>query len=119
MLSEHFKNISENIEDYVSTFLKIYREADTSANTMRELDSLRNRLEKEKAKREKLLDIYTDGMISSRNLRNETKLPTSASASLKKIFSHLRKKLRNPTIMPVSLKRSRNTSRRCTAPTEI
>lgn len=64
MLSEHFKNISENIEDYVSTFLKIYRETDTSSTTQRELDLLRNRLEKEKAKREKLLDIYTEGLIS-------------------------------------------------------
>ena len=64
MLSDHFKNISENIEDYVSTFLKIYRETDTSSTTQRELDLLRNRLEKEKAKREKLLDIYTEGLIS-------------------------------------------------------
>ncbi len=64
MLSEHFKDIAENIEDYVSTFLKIYREADTSDNTKRELDSLRARLEKEKAKREKLLDAYTEDLIT-------------------------------------------------------
>ena len=56
--------ISENIEDYVSTFLKIYREADTSANTRREIDTLKKRLEKEKAKREKLLDAYTEDLIS-------------------------------------------------------
>lgn len=74
MLSGHFKDIAENIEDYVSEFLRIYREADTSTNTKRELDSLRVRLEKEKAKREKLLDIYTDGMISKAEFkeRNDT-----------------------------------------------
>ncbi|WP_432650066.1 recombinase family protein [Huintestinicola sp.] len=64
MLSEHFKDIAENIEDYVDTFLKIYREADTSSTTQKELDSLRARLEKEKAKREKLLDAYTEDLIT-------------------------------------------------------
>lgn len=64
MLSEHFKDIAENIEDYVDTFLKIYRESDTSSNTQKELDLLRSRLEKEKAKREKLLDAYTEDLIT-------------------------------------------------------
>ena len=64
MLSGHFKDIAENIEEYVADFLKIYRETDTSANVQRELDALRTRLDKEKAKREKLLDAYTEGLIS-------------------------------------------------------
>ena len=64
MLSEHFKDIAENIEGYVDTFLKIYREADTSSTTQKELNSLRARLEKEKAKREKLLDAYTEDLIT-------------------------------------------------------
>ncbi|MGN1089511.1 MAG: recombinase family protein [Huintestinicola sp.] len=64
MLSEHFKDMAENIEDYVSTFLKVYREADTNTNAQRELDTLRQRLEKEKAKREKLLDAYTEDLIT-------------------------------------------------------
>lgn len=64
MLSEHFKNISENVDDYVSTFLKIYREADISANTSKEIEQLKTRLQKEKAKRDKLLDAYTEDLIT-------------------------------------------------------
>ena len=64
MLSGHFKDIAENIEEYVADFLKIYRETDTSANVQRELDALRTRLDKERAKREKLLDAYTESLIS-------------------------------------------------------
>jgi len=64
MLSGHFKDIAENIEEYVTDFLKIYRETDTSANVQRELDALRTRLDKERAKREKLLDAYTESLIS-------------------------------------------------------
>ena len=64
MTSGHFKDIAENIEEYVAEFLKIYRETDTSANVQRELDALRTRLDKERAKREKLLDAYTEGLIS-------------------------------------------------------
>lgn len=64
MLSEYFKDISENVEEYVSDFLKIYRETDVDGNTQKEIDSLKARVEKEKAKREKLLDAYTEDMIS-------------------------------------------------------
>lgn len=74
MLSGHFKSIAENIEDYVSTFLKIYREADTSSIVKRELASLRTRLEKEKAKREKLLDAYTEELISKTEFKERNSL---------------------------------------------
>jgi DNA invertase Pin-like site-specific DNA recombinase len=69
MLSEHFKNIAENIDDYVATFLKIYRETDTSSENQRELNALKAKIEKEKAKREKLLDAYTEDIITKKEFK--------------------------------------------------
>ena len=69
MLGEHFQLIAGNIEEYVKDFLKIYRESDRSANTERILNDLRTRLDREKAKRERLLDAYTDDLITKKEFR--------------------------------------------------
>ena len=64
MLSDHFKLMADNIEEYVSDFLKIYSETNAEENTAKQINELKAQLEKEKAKREKLLDLYTDDVIS-------------------------------------------------------
>ena len=64
MLSDHFKLVADNIEEYVSDFLKIYSETNAEENTAKQINELKAQLEKEKAKREKLLDLYTDDVIS-------------------------------------------------------
>ena len=64
MLSNHFKLVAENIEEYVADFLKIYKETNAERNTVRQINELKLQLEKEKAKREKLLDLYTEDVIS-------------------------------------------------------
>ena len=74
ILSDFFKQTADNIEDYVSTFLRVYAETDTEAEAQKQINSLKIRLEKEKAKREKLLDLYTDGIIDKKEFseRNDT-----------------------------------------------
>jgi len=74
ILSDYFKEISGNIEEYVKDFLKIYSEADRDNGLEKEISSLTARLDKEKAKREKLLDLYTDGIITKKEFseRNDT-----------------------------------------------
>lgn len=69
MLSEHFQLIAGNIEEYVRDFLRIYRESDREANAQKQINELRTQLTKEKAKREKLLDLYTEGDISRDEFR--------------------------------------------------
>ncbi len=69
MLSEHFQSIAGNIEEYVRDFLRIYRESDREANAQKQINELRTQLTKEKAKREKLLDLYTEGDISRDEFR--------------------------------------------------
>lgn len=69
MLSEHFQSIAGNIEEYVADFLRIYRESDREASSQKQINELKARLTKEKAKREKLLDLYTDDMITRDEFR--------------------------------------------------
>ena len=69
MLSVHFQSIAGNIEEYVRDFLRIYRESDREANAQKQINELRTQLTKEKAKREKLLDLYTEGDISRDEFR--------------------------------------------------
>ena len=66
ILSDYFKQTAGNIEDYVDTFLKVYAETDNNAETQKQLNILKGRLEKERAKREKLLDLYTEGIIEKK-----------------------------------------------------
>ena len=69
MLSEHFQSIAGNIEQYVADFMRIYRESDREAGMQKQINELNVRLTKEKAKREKLLDLYTDSMITKEEFR--------------------------------------------------
>lgn len=42
ILSGFFKDIVENLEDYVETFLRIYKESDRSAEAMRQVSGLKS-----------------------------------------------------------------------------
>ena len=70
MLSDHFKLVAGNIEEYVAEFLRIYKGTNTEVNTQRQINELKVKLEKEKAKREKLLDLYTEDMISKAEFKS-------------------------------------------------
>ncbi|MBR3268170.1 MAG: recombinase family protein [Oscillospiraceae bacterium] len=69
MLSEHFQSVAGNIEQYVSDFMRIYRESNREAGMQKQINELKARLTKETAKREKLLDLCTDGIISKEEFR--------------------------------------------------
>jgi DNA invertase Pin-like site-specific DNA recombinase len=69
MLSEHFQTIAGNIDEYVTDFMRIYRESGRDTGLQRQINDLTSRLTKEKAKREKLLDLYTDNIISRDEFR--------------------------------------------------
>ncbi len=64
MLSDMFKDIAENLQDYIQTFLNIYKETNVEDNMRKQIDSLKIQLTKENSKREKLLELYMDGNIS-------------------------------------------------------
>ena len=73
ILSDYFKGIAENIEEYVNDFIKIYTECDKDVTTQKQINDLKHKIIKEKCKKEKLLDLYVDGLINKKEFsdRNE------------------------------------------------
>ncbi len=74
MLSDYFKDIAENIEEYVNDFIKIYQQTDKAKNSQKQLNELQAHLTKLKNKRDKILDLYVDGDIDKKefNERNDS-----------------------------------------------
>lgn len=64
MLSQVFKDTSENIKDYIDTFIEIYKETDGNECLKKQIASLKAQLEKESKKRDKLLELYMDEAIT-------------------------------------------------------
>lgn len=62
--------MAENLEDYVETFLRIYKESDRSAEAMRQVSGLKATLEKENKKRDKLLELYMEELITKSEFTN-------------------------------------------------
>ena len=74
MLSEYFKGVAENIEEYVNDFISIYKESDKDASNLRKINSIKSQIEKEKQKRDKLFDLYVDDAIPKKEFteRNDS-----------------------------------------------
>ncbi len=74
MLSDYFKDIAENVEEYVNDFIRIYTECDKDTVHQKQINDIKARIDKEKYKREKLLDLYVDGSIEKKEFteRNDS-----------------------------------------------
>ncbi len=74
MLAEYFKDIAENIEEYVNDFISIYKESDKDASNLKKINSIKNQIDKEKQKRDKLFDLYIDDAIPKKEFtqRNDS-----------------------------------------------
>lgn len=82
MLSDYFKDIAENIEEYVTDFIKIYTQSDKNAGLQKQINELQSRLDKEKIKQDKLLDLYVDGALTKKDFTNK-------NASIGVLINHL------------------------------
>lgn len=74
MLSDYFKDIAENAHEYVNEFIRIYTECDKDTTHQKQISDIKARIDKEKYKREKLLDLYVDGSIEKKEFteRNDS-----------------------------------------------
>lgn len=64
VLSDYFIDIAENIDEYVTDFLRLYDETERADDQAKQIDMLKAKLSKENAKRDKLLELYVDGTIT-------------------------------------------------------
>jgi chromosome segregation ATPase len=92
MLSDFFKSIAENLEDYIDTFLKIYKAADQSDLVRKELNDLQVQLDKENRKREKLLELYMDETISKDEFTSRNSKATEKIESIESEIAYIRSK---------------------------
>lgn len=66
MLDSCFREMSDNIDDYITTFLKIYKSTDHAQEIDKEIDGLYILLQREEVKKSKILDLYVDDKISEK-----------------------------------------------------
>jgi len=92
MLSDFFKSIAENLEDYIDTFFKIYKAADQSDLVRKELNDLQVQLDKENRKREKLLELYMDETISKDEFTSRNNKSTEKIESIENEIAYIRSK---------------------------
>ena len=64
ILGEMFINLSENIDDYIENFIQLYEESDKDTVSAKEIDKLQKEIAALEAKKDKLLDLYTDDAIT-------------------------------------------------------
>ncbi len=105
IISDHFKLTAGNIEKYVSDFLRIYKETNTEQNTFKQINELKVQLEKEKAKREKLLDLYTDDIISREEFRKRNEGANLLISQLEENIAELEEAASKKTDYAAELKR--------------
>lgn len=74
MLGEYFQDVADNVEEYVNDFIAIYKESDKDVSHQRKIINIKNQIDKEKQKREKLFDLYVDDSIPKKEFteRNDT-----------------------------------------------
>lgn len=77
MLGNIYQSLMDNIEDYIRTFMEAYRSTSQSEKRNQDVLALRTRLEREGAKKEKLLELYMDGDISKDEFRLRNEKQTS------------------------------------------
>jgi hypothetical protein len=64
ILSDVFKSFADNIDEYIKDFIAIYSSVISANDYQNEIAALTANLNREKSKCEKLLDLYTDNIIT-------------------------------------------------------
>ena len=88
IMSDMFINIADNLDDYIHSFLTAYKEADRDTNTRKIIADLKSKLDRENAKRDKLLDLYMDETISKAEF---TKRNSDAGVLIEELESEIDK----------------------------
>lgn len=64
MIGEFFQNVVPDIEEYVDNFISIYQKSDPATKARKTIHGLAEKVSREEAKKDKLLELYLDGIIS-------------------------------------------------------
>ena len=95
ILSGVFINLSDNIDDYIEQFIALCENDDTDRTSAKELDALQKEIAAIEEKKDKLLDLYTDGAISKTEFKNRNDRLTGELAQLKTRMTEMRRDTRS------------------------
>lgn len=71
ILTKFFTDIVEDIDEYINTFLEIYQKYDETENVKTDIEKLKQTLERNNLKKERLLDLYMDSSISNADYKKQ------------------------------------------------
>ena len=63
ILSDSFKQLSDGIDTYIETFIKLVEETNPAKDIQKEIASIQKKIEAIKGKKDRLLEVYMDGAV--------------------------------------------------------
>ncbi len=91
ILSDMFIDLSENIDTYIEQFIALYENEDADKTVDRVTDDLLKEIEALEAKKDKLLDLYTEDAITKSEFRSRNDRLNTELIRLKTQLSDMRK----------------------------
>jgi DNA invertase Pin-like site-specific DNA recombinase len=91
ILSDMFIDLSENIDTYIEQFIALYENEDADRTVDRVTDDLLKEIEALEAKKDKLLDLYTEDAITKSEFRSRNDRLNTELIRLKTQLSDMRK----------------------------
>lgn len=91
ILSKTFKDISDNLQEYITTFIEIYKNTGSDKNLVKQIESLERQLYIETNKREKLLELYIDGVVNKQEFTKRNDNYSVLISNLEQEITELKK----------------------------
>ena len=91
ILSDMFIDLSENIDTYIEQFIALYENEDADKTVNRATDDLLKEIESIEAKKDKLLDLYTEDAITKSDFKSRNDRLNTELTRLRTRLSDMRK----------------------------
>ena len=91
ILSDMFIDLSENIDTYIEQFIALYENEDAEKTVNRATDDLLKEIESIEAKKDKLLDLYTEDAITKSDFKSRNDRLNTELTRLRTRLSDMRK----------------------------
>ena len=108
ILGEMFIDLSKNIDEYIGQFIKLYETSDTEAVSAKEIYELQKKIAALEAKKDKLLDLYTDDAITKAEFRKRNDALGTEITKLRSQMTEVRRDTRSKSDIIRGIKDIRN-----------
>lgn len=109
ILSKFFISMIDDINDYIDTFLEVYKKYDETQQIDAELQKLNTEITKIEKKKECLLDLYTDGSLTKTDYRKQNDKINKTISDLENQIDNLTLKKNSCSDIEKDIKMIKNT----------